>query len=69
MILQNVHFLSLIVMQTAESCDYEFCLLTVESSGSTLLTVQGKHIMEIARERLRIASNSLLTLAYKLLQT
>ncbi|KAG7556642.1 Armadillo-type fold [Arabidopsis suecica] len=35
-------------------------VITLQSSRSTSLTVEGKHMMKIAGERLRIASNSLL---------
>ncbi|CAN8257038.1 unnamed protein product [Cochlearia groenlandica] len=37
-------------------------VVSLQSSGSMSLTVEAKHMMKIAGERLRIASNSLLTL-------
>ncbi|CAN7069344.1 unnamed protein product [Brassica rapa subsp. trilocularis] len=36
-------------------------VISLQSSGSTSLTVEGKHMMKMAGERLKIASNSLLT--------
>lgn len=36
-------------------------VISLQSSGSTSLTVEGKHMMKIAGERLKIASNSLVT--------
>ena len=66
LILQNVYTLQvsfstlLTLSQTAKPRADEFYLVNVQSSRSTSLTVEGKHMMKIAGERLRIASKSLL---------
>jgi len=66
LILQNVYTLQvsfstlLTLSQTAKPRADEFYLVNVQSSRSTSLTVEGKHMMKIAAERLSIASNSLL---------